>query len=331
MPAHRTAHAVATGELRAQLAAWAQHEPGARLGTNADELHQLRVAVRRIEAVLSLFRGQLPAPLVRMRMTAKGLLRSLGAARDYDVQLAELERYCAKATAAERTAAAPLRERLESDREQARARMLRVLDSEATRAWLAALAAGVYGPADPSGGDPAAVVVPERVRKRFRKLRKEVRRVGAKSAMEEFHSVRRRAKLLRYALEPGVQLYGKSAEELLKALRRMQDKLGAQQDAQIAKQHLEALAADTHTPLPAETLFLMGRLAEHQLRITAGARNSLERAWKKVSGKRWKMLRARMRQLATEAKQASLRATAAATEDAIPGTLPAAESQVLRH
>jgi CHAD domain-containing protein len=330
-----SAGAIARGELRSQLAAWAQREPGARLGTNPDELHQLRVAARRIDAILSLFKQQLPEQLVRRRRKSKSLLRALGAARDYDVQLAELERYCTKLSAAERTAAAPLYERLESDRAQARGRMLRALDSEATREWLKALSASVDEPDRTSATEPGATVMPQRVSKRFRKLRKAVRGIGAKSAPEEFHAVRRRAKRLRYALEPGASLFGKPAEELLKALRQMQDRLGEHQDAQAAKQRLESISADTRTSLPAETLFLMGRMAEHQLRLTEGARKTLARSWKKVGGKRWKALRARMDELSSEAERATAPAPVAAEHP--PGSegpaasVPGGEAQPVRH
>ncbi|MBS0579638.1 MAG: CHAD domain-containing protein [Proteobacteria bacterium] len=329
-----TARALACGDLRTQLTVWAQREPGVRLGTDPDELHQLRVAARRIDAILGLFKKQLPEHLVRRRKRAKTLARALGAARDYDVQLAELERYCTKLTAAERTAAAPLYERLESDRAQARGRMLRALDSGATREWLGALQAALDEPAGTTGTEPAATVMPKRVRKRFRKLRKAIRGIGAKSGPEDFHVVRRRAKGLRYALEPGTSLYGKAAEDLLKALRQMQDRLGAHQDAQAARQRLEALSTDAHKPLPPATLFLMGRMAEHQLRLTDGARKTLARAWNKVGGKRWRALRARMDELSGEAEKATAAAPVAAdippaAENHAPA--PTGDVQAVRH
>ena len=90
-----TAHELALIELRRLLSAWRRHEPLARLAQEPEELHQLRVTVRRIDATLALFKHELPEPLVRARKTAKGILRALGAARDVDVQLAELSRYCA--------------------------------------------------------------------------------------------------------------------------------------------------------------------------------------------------------------------------------------------
>jgi CheY-like chemotaxis protein len=124
-PAHsalaRSAVAVALAELRLQLEAWERHEPGARFGADAEELHQLRVAVRRIDAIFGLFKQHLPPDLVRSRSTTKGILRTLGAARDFDVQLAELDRYCESLSATERLTAAPLRARLQADRAQARA------------------------------------------------------------------------------------------------------------------------------------------------------------------------------------------------------------------
>src|SRR5499427_8209281 len=117
-----SARAVAIAELRRLLAAWRQHEPGARLGEDPEELHQLRVTARRIDATLGLFKRQLPAALVRARKATKAILRSLGAARDLDVLLADLARYCARLPENERAAAEPLRVRLEGDRARARTR-----------------------------------------------------------------------------------------------------------------------------------------------------------------------------------------------------------------
>src|SRR5205807_2453083 len=242
----------------------------------------------RIDATLGLFRQQLPLALAHARRTAKTVLRTLGAARDLDVQLAQLERYCAGLPENERAAAEPLQARLQAQRLRARARMVRALDSEPTRRWLGALSlASAQAPTGNGGlAERASVVMPERVRSRFRKLRKSVRRLGTSSSMEDYHGVRRRAKQLRYAIECGAGLFGKPAQETLKALRRLQDTLGAHQDAHMAGNRLAALATDPANALPPATLFLMGRLAEHYAGTTAQARKSLTRSWRKVRGKR---------------------------------------------
>ena len=77
----------------------------------------------------------------------------------------------------------------------------------------------------------------------------------------------------------------------------------------MAQNRLAALAADPASGLPPATLFLMGRLAEHHARITAQTRRTLVRSWRKVRGRRWKALRARL---------AELRESAAMLSDLLP-------------
>ena len=324
-----SAQQLALTQLRQHLTDWMRHEPGARAGRDPEELHQLRVAVRRIEATLGLFRHQLPSGLVNARRAAKGVLRALGAARDLDVQLMELRQYCKLLPAPERAAAAALEARLEAERARARTQMLGMLDSEATRHWLGVLnlasadfsSVAVAAPQAPR----AATVMPERVRARFRKLRKTVRKLDTHSSMDAYHLVRRRAKQLRYSIECGADLFGKPAESMLRALRRLQDGLGAQQDAHMAKSRLAVLAADG--VLPPETLFLMGRLAEHHLVATREVRKTLSRAWRKASGRRWKTLCTRMQELsdAASGEPPALRETVVAAPGA-PGAVPPDEA-----
>ena len=334
-----TAHDVAIAELRRLLGAWRRHEPGARLGQDAEELHQLRVTARRIDATLGLFRRQLPGALVQARKTTKAVLRTLGTARDLDVQLAELAQYAAQLPENERAAAEPLRSYLENERVRARTRMVRALDSEPTRRWLETLSLAGGERGDLSAAERALVVMPERVRRRFRKLRKSVAKLRGKSSMEDYHLVRRRAKQLRYATECGANMFGKPADELLRALRRLQDRLGAHQDAYMAQNRLASIAADQASGLPPPTLFLMGRLAEHNLRVTQQARETLTRSWRKVRGKRWRALRARLAELRDSAAAANgagpISAATAAAETAagssLAGHSPEPEVRPVKH
>jgi CHAD domain-containing protein len=335
-----TASELALTELRRLLAAWLGHEPGARLGHDPEALHQLRVTARRIDATLGLFKRHLPAALAHARKTAKSVLRTLGAARDLDVQLAELTRYCQGLAEAERHAAEPLRTRLETERSRARARMVRALDSEPTRRWLETLTLacmqGASAPGSPN--ERALLVMPERVRRRFRKLRRSVRRLHGESSMEDYHLVRRRAKELRYAIESGAAMFGRPAEDELKALRRLQDKLGAHQDAYIAGNRLAALAADPANALPPATLFLMGRLAEQHSSSTVAAHKTLAQTWRKVRGRRWRALRARLDELSESAREANavvalqpLPASAASDVTSVGRGPAAPESEPLKH
>lgn len=315
-----TAGEMALAELRRLLAAWLMHEPGARLGHDPEALHQLRVTARRIDATLALFKRQLPLTLRHARRTAKSVLRTLGAARDLDVQLAELTRYCLRLPEHERPAVEPLKARLEAERHRARARMVRALDSEPTRRWLETLTLASMQVGGSPGvlADRAMLVMPERVRGRFRKLRKSVQRLRSESSMEDYHLVRRRAKQLRYAIESGAIMFGRPAQDALKALRRLQDRLGAHQDAYMAGNRLAALAADPLNTLPPGTLFLMGRLAEQHSTNTAATHKTLTRMWRKVRGRRWRALRARLAELTASIPSPGAVMPAPAVPEALP-------------
>jgi hypothetical protein len=76
-------------------------------------------------------------------------------------------------------------------------------------------------------------------------------------------------------------------------LRRWQEILGMQQDADVADRRLRVLAAAPPKSLPPETLFVMGRLAAHQAKCAAKARKQHPRAYRKVRA-RWRALKGRL-------------------------------------
>src|SRR3984893_16361306 len=120
---------VALANLRRYLSAWHLHEPGARLGDDPEELHDLRVAGRRLDAILRQFGAYLPASLVRVRPTLKKVLRALGEARDLDVALLELEAFSRGLPEADQANLEQLKQHLLSQRARPRASMLRLFDS----------------------------------------------------------------------------------------------------------------------------------------------------------------------------------------------------------
>src|SRR6202012_5072817 len=81
---------VAFAALRRQLAVLRAKEPGTRLGEDPEELHDMRVATRRLRAALSLFEAVLPVRARVFRADLGWLARLRGAVRDLDVQLENL-------------------------------------------------------------------------------------------------------------------------------------------------------------------------------------------------------------------------------------------------
>ncbi|HEY3851089.1 MAG TPA: CHAD domain-containing protein, partial [Steroidobacteraceae bacterium] len=182
---------------------------------------------------------------------------------------------------------------LSSERVRARARMLSVLDSASVQKSLhklASLLSASSAATQQSSLEPALNVAPQMLRQRYRKIRKSADQLTPDSSMELYHQVRGHVKKLRYVLEAVGVIYGKPADEMLRALRRWQEKLGVQQDAAVASRRLKTLAGAPPKGFPPETLFLMGRLAEHYASSAMRARKLHSKGYRKVRG-RWKKLR----------------------------------------
>jgi triphosphatase len=290
---------VALANLRRYLSIWDLHEPRARLGDDPEELHGLRVAGRRLDGILRQFGTYLPASLVRIRPTLKKVLGALGEARDLDVALLELDAFNCALPEADRAALEPLKQHLRSQRARARAKMLSLLDSSAAQKGLDELRRVLTQPSDATAGAGAPVldVVPELIRTRYKKVRKGAGALTPESPTESYHAVRGNVKKLRYALESVAVILGKPADGMVRSLRRWQEELGMQQDADVAGRRLQALAAVPLKGLPPETLFVMGRLAAHYADRASRARKRHPRAYRKVR-RRWKTLKSKLQESA---------------------------------
>jgi CHAD domain-containing protein len=156
------------------------------------------------------------------------------------------------------------------------------------------------GAALEASADLALQASPKLIRRRFRKLRKRADHLSADSSTDEYHEVRGQVKKLRYALEAVAALYGKPADDMIRALRRWQENLGLQQDAAVAMHRLNALAGAKLGSMPAETFFLMGRLAERHLGAARQARKRYATGYRRVRQK-WKKLRTKFDRSTTTA------------------------------
>ena len=129
----RTASAAALTTLRQHAAATAPwvSEP-VPLG-QIEPLHQMRIAIRRLEAALRLFEHLLPRDLSTQREPLRRVLRALGEVRDHDVQLLCLEDFSAGVSNRDREAFESLTSRLQRMRARAATRFGRVLATAAVR------------------------------------------------------------------------------------------------------------------------------------------------------------------------------------------------------
>src|ERR671917_924514 len=115
--------------MRSQFGIFLAHEPGTRIGEDPEELHDMRVATRRLRAAIKIFERTLPVRAQGFRDTLKWVAGSLGEVRDLDVQLGRLEAWISDAAPKDREPLGALRVVLEEQRAKARKAMLRALDS----------------------------------------------------------------------------------------------------------------------------------------------------------------------------------------------------------
>ena len=108
-----------------------EHEPGTRLGDDIEELHDMRVATRRMRASFPVFGEFLD--MQSMKPFLKGLRRTgraLGRVRDLDVFQEKTEKYLQTLPADRQDDLKPLTDVWRAERDQARQQMLEYLDGK---------------------------------------------------------------------------------------------------------------------------------------------------------------------------------------------------------
>jgi CHAD domain-containing protein len=290
--------------LRRQFGTMRVHEPGVRVGEDPEELHDMRVATRRMRAAIKLFKKALPERASHLRDEMKWVATVLGDVRDLDVQLERLEEWFAQADDdGYRDTLRRTSRLLEKQRKEARGRMLEALDSARYERFersfaemlklgpTPSLTPGAAADEDSPTDEPAAVAGRGLLRRRYRKWRKLADAIDDASAPEEYHELRKEGKRLRYALEFFAEVYGEDViGRLVKPLKVFQDDLGLHQDDLVAAEWLREMVTDSRR-FPSKAAFFVGVLVGDLLREAAGIRERMrenEAFLVVADGKEWK-------------------------------------------
>lgn len=259
-----------------QIAAMLSHDPGTRLAGEPEDLHQLRVATRRLRAVLRAGRPLVdPAWAESLRAELSWLGSALGPVRDLDVLLAHLREEVAGLDDEDRFAAERLLQTLEAERSEAREAMLEALESERYLRLLDALEDAARAPlARKTGLSLEKIAAAE-----FRRLRKAFTALGPDPSDDELHAVRIKAKRARYAAELAEVARGRKAARFIARAKRFQDVVGEHQDALVAEERIRTLLGSVRGTRVA---FAGGLLVERQRARRRAARESVPGAWKKL-------------------------------------------------
>jgi CHAD domain-containing protein len=192
--------------------------------SGADNIHDLRVAVRRFEQSLIIFRRALPAREVkRVRRKLKVLMGYAGAVRDCDVALKILAK-------CQEPGVAGVKERLTEERKAE----LPVL-AAALRRWGARRTSSKWRAALlPVGAHDGFHHHLPKLAKKFLAQGDEAAR--PKTSAETLHAFRIEGKKFRYTLELLAPVYGAPAQQWMEKLKPLQSVLGDIHDARMARE-----------------------------------------------------------------------------------------------
>lgn len=225
------------------------HEAGTRAGTNIEELHDMRVATRRIRAAINLFGDYFKPGAIRpyvagLRRTG----RALGAVRDLDILIARANAYLETLPPERHQDLEPLLSVWRAQREEAREEMLAYLNgpqyAELVDTFAMFLETPGAGAKKVRNFPPPVMqvrhVLPARLYVQWAQVQSFAPLLdGAPTAV--LHALRIECKRLRYALEFFVEVLGPEAVPLISELVQVQDHLGSLNDAGIANRMISDL------------------------------------------------------------------------------------------
>ena len=237
---------LALGVLRKQFGALRDHEAGTRLGSDTEELHDMRVATRRgLGAALRCFEDVLPEEAADLRRELGWLGRSLSAVRDLDVQLDNLD--------ALRGALPPAQSGVVEVRPDPRGQPrggAAHADSGVGFRALPCVAGYVEtflaGEVEYRVDATVAAEAPRLVKKMYRRLRRLGDTLDSTSPSEDLHALRigaKRVRLTRHRVRHGPVRRPCTAVHPQEVVK-LQDVLGDQHDAEVAVAQLRSLVME---------------------------------------------------------------------------------------
>jgi inorganic triphosphatase YgiF len=252
--------AVMVASFAAALRQWLGNEGAVQDGRDPEGIHQMRVALRRLRSLLTVFKDLIPkAQRKALSAELRAVVQALGPARDLDVFETELLAPVIEARQDDRSLSA-LRELAGTARERANAQarasvsersygrtLLRLSAWLDMRGWrLGADAAGAEQLAMPPV-EAAGTVLDKALRKVLRRGRR-----FADLSPPERHKVRIALKKLRYAADAVSDLFDPGlVKPYARRLSRLQDHMGRFNDAFVAGELVDGLLEDAALPAAA--------------------------------------------------------------------------------
>ena len=240
-----TAGAILRRALSLAVTRLLRHDAGMRLGTDPEDVHQARVAVRRLRSHLRTFLPLMDIEwATSLRQELGWLADELGAVRDADVLLERLRAHASGLPPRDRTAGAKILALVAARREQAMQRLRVTIHESRYIELLKRLVEAARAPQlAPIAAESGLLTLPPLVASLWRNVDAMVDGFGPDPSDEQLHRLRIRAKRCRYAAESVAPVAGKRARSFARAAEELQGVLGEHHDAVVAAQWLREEAA----------------------------------------------------------------------------------------
>ncbi len=247
---------------------------------DAEDVHDFRVTLRRLDSTLRLLQPLASPAAERLRRPLRRVFAALGEVRDLDEQLRLLVGDDA------------MRNLLLGHRRAALRRLRTAIRTTAASRWPAHLARLKRAPRrrlSPLVREPARSVASALIRERRRSLRRSFERLDRHAPLERFHRARSRAKRFDDALAEFGPWLGDVARPLHRELARLRAALGALQDAAVAERSFAALARSNKLDV---TLRRRARqLAAERAKAREREMRRARRAARAMSPRHWRRVR----------------------------------------
>ena len=274
--------------LQREFQALITRQPTQGSKPSTDDVHQMRIATRRLRVALRLFGHMLPRPQAKeLKRELRWFARTLGTVRDLDVHAHSFRSYLRGATPEHVQLLGDYEMQLRRDRTAARTALAAQFATPRYTEFMATFAAVLDGAPSAAAlrrwksfriSDGAA----EYLRTSKKRVFKLGREIGPDAQAKDLHRLRIRAKRLRYELEFFLEVYPE-LDAAAKATKGLQDLLGACQDSRLAGERLAAYTralrrwrqeVPARVPRP-----VLGQWEAHQTQVGQEARLAFPAEW----------------------------------------------------
>jgi len=215
---------------------------------DSEDVHQMRVATRRLRASLQVVEGVYDHTLIqRYRRGLRRIAQALGAVRDGDVFLEHVTSYRESLPEADRARLDPLITAVANERARARAQLLNDLATKRYQKFKREFSEFLTTPGGGALEAPEPGIT-ERVRDfagsaiwRRYELWRTYETVLPNATSETLHQARIAGKRLRYTLEFFAEALGPKVDQLLTRLTAVQENIGTLQDGVTARSRIATL------------------------------------------------------------------------------------------